>query len=687
MVTAFLRRWRFFWVPTLVAATALVVASISATLSGEREALPPPPLPDRHPELRQQQARAVDAARPSKPADAPVKPATTVPSYVFGPGDRLKVAFYERSDLSGEFRVRADGRISLPVIGTILVEGKDATELETDIAAAFFAATKRSAYVNVEVVERRPFYVVGFVNKPGAYPYVPGMTVVHALAIAGGVYRTTATANSNIDLSREIWRRKQALDALRRAVARLARLEAERDGLEAGRTPDRLVRLAGQEHAEVLMASERRIHDSNRRVLKQRMEGLVRVEKLAEEEIKAQRMRLESMREQEKLRKSELQDTEKLANRGLTRRDLLYSRKYGISALKGEASQVIAEIARAERTLAQAKRDQSMLGVETRKAAQAEITAAEKEIESFEHAVKASEDAMQLIGGAVPADAASPHRASAAVTYEIMRRQGNGYRTATASASSELHPGDVLRVAKALPKGKPPVGTTAGIARSTGQHASEPVEARPRSRPVRTRTAAVSPTAPVSAIPAPETGTGEILVKLRETLHALDTLKQRMGQAEQERRQIIDLMKLWRARAIDMNNKLTALDAVWREASHLLKQDAKQPARPSAPPGGEAERSSALPAERTPSLRVLELETPRTREERILVARVLQTELKRVGCYRGQIDGIWGQQSVSALSRFGSNMDVPVDADQPSGTALKAVLDVDTRVCRQRGTP
>ena len=196
MVTAFLRRWRFFWVPTLAAATALVVASIGTTLSGEREALPPPPLPDRHPELPQQQARAVDAARPSKAANAPAKPATAVPSYVFGPGDRLKVAFYERSDLSGEFWVRADGRISLPVIGTILVEGKDATELETDIAAAFFAATKRSAYVNVEVVERRPFYVVGFVNKPGAYPYVPGMTVVHALAIAGGVYRTTATTNS-----------------------------------------------------------------------------------------------------------------------------------------------------------------------------------------------------------------------------------------------------------------------------------------------------------------------------------------------------------------------------------------------------------------------------------------------------------------------------------------------------------
>ncbi|MGI9383838.1 MAG: polysaccharide biosynthesis/export family protein [Methyloligellaceae bacterium] len=675
-----------------MASTAFAVASIGTALGGEPLQ---PPLPEA-------QASQVETGRHSKAEDGPAKPGPSAAGYAFGPGDRLKVTFYERSDLSGEFRVRSDGRISLPVIGAIMVEGKNLAQLESDIAGAFFTATKRSAYVNVEVVERRPFYVVGFVNKPGAYPFVPDMTVVHALAIAGGVFRTTGTTSNNIDLSRETWRRKQALDALKRALSRRARLEAERDGLETVKAPDRLVRLAGREHADVAMASEKRIHDQNRKALKQRLAGLLRVEKLAQEEIKAQRARLESMREQEKLRRAELKDTEQLANRGLTRRDLIYSRKYGISALKGEASEVTAEIARAERTLAQARRDRTMLGVETRTSAQREITLVEKEIESFEHAMKASQDAMQLIGG-VPMDAATSQLSFAAVTYEIMRRQGGRYEITPAAAASLLHPCDVLRVSRMSPavarNNDGPMQTGTPTVAATGQARGEAIKQRPDLRQARK---------PARAEPGPGAGPQEIIVKLRETLSALETLKQRLAHAEEERRQIIELMKAWRARALDMNRRLTALDAVWREASQLLKKANTKPEQAAAPrktddpektdepqktddpKKTDDKKASALPADPTDralSLRALALETPQTRQERILIARVLQTELKRVGCYVGRIDGIWGRRSVSALSRFSTQTDHSLSANQPSGTALRAVLDVDSRVCLERGTP
>jgi polysaccharide export outer membrane protein len=107
--------------------------------------------------------------------------------YRLGPGDTLRIITYGEDPLTGEFRVNDQGAIALPLAGTIRAAGRTPHELEDAVAAALKKGDMlRKPSVSVEVATYRPIYVLGEVNKPGQYPYQPGMTVVSAAAVAGG---------------------------------------------------------------------------------------------------------------------------------------------------------------------------------------------------------------------------------------------------------------------------------------------------------------------------------------------------------------------------------------------------------------------------------------------------------------------------------------------------------------------
>lgn len=106
--------------------------------------------------------------------------------YRLGPGDRLRVTVFRHSDLSGEFEVDGRGLISLPLAGPTEVGGKTLEEAEATIVDALKPQYLRNPRVNVDVLNYRPFYILGEVNGPGRYSYVNGITVLEAVAIAGG---------------------------------------------------------------------------------------------------------------------------------------------------------------------------------------------------------------------------------------------------------------------------------------------------------------------------------------------------------------------------------------------------------------------------------------------------------------------------------------------------------------------
>ncbi len=106
--------------------------------------------------------------------------------YKLGPGDRIKITVFGEKDLSGEFPIDGSGNISFPLIGEIVAKGFSVHELEQNLQKKLQNGYLISPRVSVEVLNYRPFYILGEVKKPGQYEYVNGLTLYNAVAIAGG---------------------------------------------------------------------------------------------------------------------------------------------------------------------------------------------------------------------------------------------------------------------------------------------------------------------------------------------------------------------------------------------------------------------------------------------------------------------------------------------------------------------
>jgi len=119
--------------------------------------------------------------------DLPPLPPAAPADYSLGPGDQVRIITFGEENLTGEFRVNDGGNVALPLIGSVHAAQLTAAGLEASVGAALRRARLvRDPSVAVEVIAYRPIYVLGEVNKPGQFAYQPGMTVVTAVAVAGG---------------------------------------------------------------------------------------------------------------------------------------------------------------------------------------------------------------------------------------------------------------------------------------------------------------------------------------------------------------------------------------------------------------------------------------------------------------------------------------------------------------------
>jgi polysaccharide biosynthesis/export protein len=132
------------------------------------------------------QPKPVPGAGSSQPAQ---QPGATLPSdYVIGVDDVLSVVFWKEKDLSAEVVVRPDGKISLPMLNDVPAVGMTPEQLAKTIEqAALKYVREPGATVMVKAIHSRKVYIVGEVGRPGTVPLANGMTVLQAIAEAGGL--------------------------------------------------------------------------------------------------------------------------------------------------------------------------------------------------------------------------------------------------------------------------------------------------------------------------------------------------------------------------------------------------------------------------------------------------------------------------------------------------------------------
>lgn len=110
----------------------------------------------------------------------------TTSDYRLGPNDKTRIIVFGQPQLTGEFSLDANGVLAFPLIGNVDAKGMTPRELQNAITAKLNPDFIQNPSVSVEVSTRRPFYVVGEVQKPGSYPYVTDLNVLTAIATAGG---------------------------------------------------------------------------------------------------------------------------------------------------------------------------------------------------------------------------------------------------------------------------------------------------------------------------------------------------------------------------------------------------------------------------------------------------------------------------------------------------------------------
>ena len=122
------------------------------------------------------------------------------PDYRLGANDRVRIIVFGQPTLTGEFTLDGNGVLAFPLIGNVNAQGMSTGQLQQTIASRLDPDYLRNPSVSAEVITRRPFYVIGEVQKPGNYPYVTDMTALQAVAMAGGY--TYRARQNNLYLKR-----------------------------------------------------------------------------------------------------------------------------------------------------------------------------------------------------------------------------------------------------------------------------------------------------------------------------------------------------------------------------------------------------------------------------------------------------------------------------------------------------
>ncbi len=290
--------------------------------------------------------------------------------YRLGPQDKLRMRvyewrapidqIYEWTAMNGEFVVGASGTVSLPLIGDVRAEGRTTNELAKLISEQMAEHVKLRSppRVALEVSEYRPFFIVGAVAKPGAYPYQPDLTVLRALSVAGGLPRPSE--EGFLRLGREVISGRGAVDQLasktKELLARKARLEAEQNKAEQLVFPQQLAQLKGDTEIARILQQEENIFNARKIALTTQIETLNRLKDYLDSEVSSLGEQVKLKQGELKIVNDELGNVISLVKKGLTPSNRQFS-------LERLASQISSEKLRLETALLKAKQEISRTDV------------------------------------------------------------------------------------------------------------------------------------------------------------------------------------------------------------------------------------------------------------------------------------------------------------------------------------
>jgi polysaccharide biosynthesis/export protein ExoF len=340
------------------------------------------------------------------------------------------------------------GRISVPIAGELVAEGKTTAELAKEMAEILQKETGllKAPSVSVNIESHGPIYVMGDVQEPGEFVYSPNMTVLQAISRAGGFFRKADASFMRFDRDRiaSTGDLEAAEADNKRLLIRQARLEAE---LKAEHDFEIPAELRDNPTAASIAEEERKFMNARTSMLKSKLDTSKDLQRLSEQETATLEEKIKSQHVQIQLTKDELEGVTSLYKKGLS----VTSRQMTLQRQLADAESKLLDF---EVALVQSKQSQKQAERDAEDLRSTTIAEIQKELQEvmpkLEHAkVEMRTSAMLIREATVTAPALLAAREKEQImqpVFSLVREVNGESQQITAAPNTRLEPNDVLEV-------------------------------------------------------------------------------------------------------------------------------------------------------------------------------------------------------------------------------------------------
>ncbi|MCE6953356.1 polysaccharide biosynthesis/export family protein [Cereibacter sphaeroides] len=386
-----------------------------------------------------------------------VPAAASAESYTISPSDllRLRVLDWQPVDgtmteweaMTGEYRVNADGTISVPFLGPVEAAGHTPAQLGTLISDGLMErlALPDMPDATVEIAEYRPVIVAGHVREPGEVVFRPGLTARQAIAMAGGpsdeIRSSPATVRELISGEGEL---RILLDSRDGMLARRARLIAERSGEQDLAPPPELDTARGR----TLIAEERAFMELRRDQLSRNLAAIDAQSELLKAEIEALKAKTVQLETQRELAEKEMSNAKNLSERGLVASGRLFETQRTLATIESQLLDTSTAILRARQGITTGERDR----IELQDGRSSEIVSQLQEVEAQILEMDRKIDTQRNLSVSLLSQAGgqdlptSPESLAAMTEVVVLRNEGEEMRQIADAMDALLEPGDMVQM-------------------------------------------------------------------------------------------------------------------------------------------------------------------------------------------------------------------------------------------------
>lgn len=387
-------------------------------------------------------------------------------AFRLGPEDRVRIKvfewrpsqdiIFEWKALNDEFIVSANGTLSVPLAGDVPATGSPPGDVARRIGERLKQRMQLAEVpdVSLSVVQYRPFFVTGDVSRPGSFPFHPGLTVLEAVATAGGVPRIAdiglvRLGREVIDGEGELAQFALQTDSL---MMRRARLQAELAEAETIPLPSPFAKRTAEPGLSRIIENETKIFDTRRQAFRTQSQALEALKVFLAKETDSLVAQLGTLDTQMTLINKELAGVSSLVEKGMAVAPRQLALERSVAQIQGDRLNMQTGMLRVQAEIS--RTDIALIELKNGRKTEGSLELRDIEIRLDESVARAETRKRLLYETQITAPrlvAGRLRRAAVQPAYFVVREENGVAAEVSAGETTQLNPGDTVKVSLPLP--------------------------------------------------------------------------------------------------------------------------------------------------------------------------------------------------------------------------------------------